>query len=88
LSADQYSHSRSGLSGNRLPTIPASPYIEQPEFVESPTHGHFQPTAPPVPEHAEMPAELAATAELTHRPHPGSGDAQIHRKPVPVYETK
>lgn len=77
---DQYlqsaNSSRSGHSGSRLPTIPASPYIEQPEFVQSPTT--FQPTAPPVPEHGELPR----TAELAHRQRPGSGGS-IQRKPVP-----
>lgn len=105
--ADQYqqnmnmSGSRSGHSGSRLPTIPASPYIEQPEFVESPTV--YQPSAPPVPEHAELlPSQLRGNhadhandinyvnhADLAHRPRPGSGDSQpnILRKPVPVYAT-
>ncbi|KAF2281294.1 uncharacterized protein EI97DRAFT_472625 [Westerdykella ornata] len=80
-SADQYANaSRSGHSGNRLPTIPASPYIEQPEFTESPTT--FHPTAPPVPEHAEL---SMSHPPLTHRSHPGSTDGAdvIHRKPVP-----
>jgi CCR4-NOT transcriptional complex subunit CAF120 len=72
--------SHSGHSGSRLPTIPASPYIEQPEFVES----TYEPTAPPVPEHAELPQFEPAT-ELAHRPRPGSGSVQ--RKPLPVYET-
>ncbi|KAF2730162.1 hypothetical protein EJ04DRAFT_474259 [Polyplosphaeria fusca] len=82
--ADQFlqsaNSSRSGHSQNRLPTIPASPYIEQPEFVESPTT-HFQPTAPPVPEHTELP-QTRSDADLAHRP--GSGSSQIPRKPVPV----
>lgn len=85
--ADQYlqsaNSSRSGHSGSRLPTIPASPYVEQPEFVESPSQ--YQPTAPPVPEHAELP-QTRQSAELAHRPRPGSGSSygsQIHRKPVP-----
>ncbi|KAF2464093.1 uncharacterized protein BDR25DRAFT_99435 [Lindgomyces ingoldianus] len=77
--ADQYLQgTANSRSGNRLPTIPASPYIEQPEFVESPIA--FQPTAPPVPEHAEMP-QPRPSLELAQRP--GSQSSQIHRKPVP-----
>ncbi|KAF2118323.1 hypothetical protein BDV96DRAFT_597168 [Lophiotrema nucula] len=83
MPADQYlqsAHSsRSGHSGNRLPTIPASPYIEQPEFVES--SATFQPAAPPVPEHGEMPP-FQPSAELAHSQRPGSGNS-INRKPVP-----
>ncbi|KAF2707475.1 hypothetical protein K504DRAFT_503716 [Pleomassaria siparia CBS 279.74] len=79
-SYDQYlqsaNSSRSGHSGNRLPTIPASPYIEQPEFVESPLV--HQPAAPPVPEHVQVPGEA-----LAHRPRPTSSGSQLHRKPLP-----
>ncbi|ORY19437.1 hypothetical protein BCR34DRAFT_582160 [Clohesyomyces aquaticus] len=79
--ADQYLQStQQSRSGNRLPTIPASPYIEQPEFVDSPAS--FQPTAPPVPEHAEMPP-FRPSLELADEQRPGSGGGQIHRKPVP-----
>jgi CCR4-NOT transcriptional complex subunit CAF120 len=86
LGYDQYLHSvnssRSGQSGNRLPTIPASPYIEQPEFVESPTV--YQPTAPTVPEHAILPQSQPILAEeLAHRPRPSSSGSQIRRKAVP-----
>jgi len=84
FAADQYlqsaNSSRSGHSGNRLPTIPASPYIEQPDFYESPTT--FQPTAPPVPEHAELPQSSPVT-ELAHRQRPDSSGSGIQRKPVP-----
>ncbi|KAF2869458.1 hypothetical protein BDV95DRAFT_609003 [Massariosphaeria phaeospora] len=100
--ADQYHQnvntSRSGHSGSRLPTIPASPYIEHSEFVESPTTA-YQPAGPPVPEHAELPAtyeyaespgsqiepELPGSypgEESEIGPRPGSG-SQMHRKPVP-----
>jgi CCR4-NOT transcriptional complex subunit CAF120 len=86
LGYDQYLHSvnnsRSGHSGNRLPTIPASPYIEQPEFVDSPTG--YQPTAPPVPEHAILPQSLPyPTEELAYRLRPSSSGSQIRRKAVP-----
>lgn len=90
FAADQYQQnmntSRSGHSGSRLPTIPASPYIEHSEFVESPTV--YQPSGPPVPEHAEMPLS-EHNADFAHRPRPGSGGSQsnIIRKPVPVYAT-
>jgi len=83
-SYDQYLHnansSRSGHLGSRLPTIPASPYIEQPEFVESPIV--YQPTAPPVPEHAEIPQSLTSD-NIAYRPRPSSSGGQLHRKPVP-----
>lgn len=83
LSADQYSSpSRSGHSGNRLPTIPASPYVEQPDTFES---HPFQPAAPPVPEHRELPTSQRL-ADL-HDSRPGSSENVIYRKPVPVYET-
>ncbi len=62
----------------RLPTIPASPYVEHPEFVNSPTV--YQPTAPPVPEHEEFP-QTRQSQELPRRPRPDSGS--IPRKPVP-----
>jgi len=85
---DQYLHSnsnsRSGHSGSRLPTIPASPYIEQPEFVESPVV--YQPVGPSVPEHSEIPQTLPSE-DLAYRQRPDSSGSQLHRKPVPVYET-
>ncbi|KAH6879107.1 hypothetical protein BKA58DRAFT_436798 [Alternaria rosae] len=65
-------------SGNRLSTIPASPYVEHSEFVDSPTG--YQPTAPSVPEHSELPPQ-PPSHELPYRPHPESGG--IPRKPVP-----
>jgi len=67
--------------GNRLSTIPASPYVEHSEFVDSPAT--YQPTAPSVPEHSELPLQ-PPSHELPYRPHPESGG--ITRKPVPVYE--
>lgn len=76
LSADQYSSP--SRSGSRLPTIPASPYVEQPDTFE--THA-FQPTAPPVPEHRELPTSQRL-AEL-HDSRPGSSENVIYRKPVP-----
>ncbi|KAF2831081.1 hypothetical protein CC86DRAFT_134654 [Ophiobolus disseminans] len=66
-------------SEHRLPTIPASPYVEHAEFVQ-PSHS-YQPVAPPVPEHAEMPQQWSQ--ELPHRPHSGSGSGYVPRKPVP-----
>jgi CCR4-NOT transcriptional complex subunit CAF120 len=83
-SADQYNSnmngSYSGHSGSRLPTIPASPYVEHSEFVDQPTV--YMPMAPPVPEHVEMP-EPQSMQELAHRQRPSSGDSQVQRKPVP-----
>jgi CCR4-NOT transcriptional complex subunit CAF120 len=69
-------------SGNRLSTIPASPYIEHSEFVDPPNA--YQPVAPPVPEHSELPQQ-SQSQELPFRPHPEHGS--IQRKPVPVYKT-
>jgi CCR4-NOT transcriptional complex subunit CAF120 len=65
-------------SGNRLSTIPASPYVEHSEFVDSPAV--YQPTAPPVPEHSELPQSFPSQ-ELLYRARPESGG--IQRKPVP-----
>lgn len=45
---------RSRQPNARLPTIPASPFIEQSE--PSPRPSYFEPAAPPVPEHGEPPA--------------------------------
>lgn len=74
-------YSRPGHSGSRLPTIPASPFVEQEQFVESPTV--YQPTAPPVPEHAELPPSRPSL-EFAQEQRPGSGGSHsIHRKPVP-----
>jgi CCR4-NOT transcriptional complex subunit CAF120 len=68
-------------SEHRLPTIPASPYVEHDEFVQQ-SHA-FQPMAPPVPEHAEAPQEQWSQT-LPHRPHSdSSGSGQVQRKPVP-----
>lgn len=67
-------------SNQRLPTIPASPYVEHAEFVDH--HNAYQPMAPPVPEHTELPRH-EYTEDLPHRPHPGSGSDQVQRKPVP-----
>lgn len=67
-------------SGSRLPTIPASPYVEHAEFVHS--SATYQPAAPPVPEHGELPQQQSSQ-ELPYRPHSGSGSGQLQRKPVP-----
>jgi CCR4-NOT transcriptional complex subunit CAF120 len=67
-------------SGSRLATIPASPYVEHAEFVQPSTM--YQPAAPPVPEHVEMPQQQWRE-ELPYRPHSGSGSGQVQRKPVP-----
>jgi CCR4-NOT transcriptional complex subunit CAF120 len=69
-------------SGNRLSTIPASPYIEHSEFVDPPAT--YQPVPPPVPEHSELPQQ-SESQELPFRPHPEN--VGIPRKPVPVYKT-
>ncbi|KAF1833306.1 hypothetical protein BDW02DRAFT_385468 [Decorospora gaudefroyi] len=65
-------------SGNRLSTIPASPYVEHSEFVEPSTV--YEPTAPSVPEHSELP-QSSPSQELPYRPRPESSG--IHRKPLP-----
>ncbi|KAI8940034.1 hypothetical protein NX059_003756 [Plenodomus lindquistii] len=65
-------------SGNRLSTIPASPYVEHSEFVQPPTA--YEPIAPPVPEHGEFP-QASPSQELPYRPRSESGGVQ--RKPVP-----
>ncbi|KAF2750872.1 hypothetical protein M011DRAFT_474364 [Sporormia fimetaria CBS 119925] len=72
--------SRSGTHGSRLPTIPASPYVEQTEYVASPAT--YQPTGPPVPEHAEIP-QSQLSADLAHPSRPDSSGNQVHRKPLP-----
>ncbi|KAL6702956.1 hypothetical protein ACN47E_000798 [Coniothyrium glycines] len=76
LNADARPPPTNNNSANRLSTIPASPYVEHAEFVGP----AYQPTAPPVPEHAELPS-APLSQELPYRPHPGSG--AFHRKPVP-----
>jgi CCR4-NOT transcriptional complex subunit CAF120 len=50
----RYHHSPSSSWGGRqqLPTIPASPYIEQDQPIMAPASS-YEPSAPPVPEHAE-----------------------------------
>lgn len=74
-------------SEQRLPTIPASPYVEHDEFVQQ-SHA-YQPTAPPVPEHAEMPQQQWSQT-LPHRPQlrggsgSDNGSSQVQRKPVPA----
>ncbi|KAF2498765.1 hypothetical protein BU16DRAFT_456083 [Lophium mytilinum] len=67
-----------GSPSKRLPTIPASPYIEQSE--PSPHASYFVPSAPPVPEHGQM-QEFAAYPGEAERP--SSDSSHIHRKPVP-----
>lgn len=92
-------NSHSGYGGNRLSTIPASPFVEQDQFVDSPNA--YKPSGPPVPEHAEMPHRqldfgiappVPEHVELPQRqldfgiaqnPHAGSGGSQVQRKPVP-----
>lgn len=65
-------------SGNRLSTIPASPYVEHSEFVQQ--QPVFLPTAQSVPEHSELP-RASPSEELPYRPRPESGGVQ--RKPLP-----
>jgi CCR4-NOT transcriptional complex subunit CAF120 len=67
-------------SGNRLPTIPASPYVEHAEFVGA--AAVYQPTAPPVPEHTELPRQRPGE-EFPYRPRSGGSGGQLQRKPVP-----
>ncbi|KAJ4345785.1 uncharacterized protein N0V89_011920 [Didymosphaeria variabile] len=73
-------NSHSGYSGNRLSTIPASPYVEQDQFVGSPAT--YQPSGPPVPEHVELPQQQG-NDDYTQNAYPGSGGGQLQRKPVP-----
>jgi CCR4-NOT transcriptional complex subunit CAF120 len=67
-------------SGSRLPTIPASPYVEHAEFVQPPAG--YEPVAPPVPEHG-VPLHVQKSRETFRRSRPGSRDGSIQRKPVP-----
>ncbi|KAF1932210.1 uncharacterized protein M421DRAFT_11702, partial [Didymella exigua CBS 183.55] len=71
---------REDRSQNRMPTIPASPYVEHAEFVQPPQG--YEPVAPPVPEHG-VPLQSQSRQELPHRPHSGSSGGPITRKPVP-----
>ncbi|KAJ9648497.1 hypothetical protein H2199_001352 [Coniosporium tulheliwenetii] len=89
--------SRTGHAGNRLPTIPASPYIDQSE--PTPTTATFQPAGPPLPEYGEPLAQdflqqsplgvSAGTGRDADPPErPGlpervSSGLSIQRKPVP-----
>lgn len=72
--------SHSGYGGNRLSTIPASPYIEHDQFVDSPVA--YRPSGPPVPEHAELP-HLQSNGRDAQPAVLVSGGSQIQRKPVP-----
>jgi CCR4-NOT transcriptional complex subunit CAF120 len=73
---------RAGHSNSRLPTIPASPFVEQEQFVESSTV--YQPTAPPVPEHTTLPILTSRPSEeSTSQTRPGTGGSQVQRKPLP-----
>ncbi|KAH7025382.1 hypothetical protein B0J12DRAFT_384705 [Macrophomina phaseolina] len=84
---------------NRLPTIPASPYIAQGE-PHSATSATFSPIGPPVPEHREVPQDyfpqqdvmgvVASQADSPNHTSPGSESPagisarhSIQRKPVP-----
>jgi CCR4-NOT transcriptional complex subunit CAF120 len=78
LSANSRPPPSNNNSDNRLSTIPASPYVEHSEFVDSPTV--YRPMAPPVPEHSELP-QMSPSQELPYRSRPESGG--IQRKPVP-----
>ncbi|KAJ4992080.1 PH domain-containing protein [Stagonosporopsis vannaccii] len=80
LNGPQRPVTRDDRSQNRMPTIPASPYVEHAEFVQPPQG--YEAVAPPVPEHG-VPLQSQARQELPHRPHSGSSGGQIHRKPVP-----
>lgn len=72
----------------RLPTIPASPYIDQAE--PSPRPSYFEPAPPPVPEHGEdeSPAppphgsELETGAPLNPELNRSGSSYNINRKPV------
>lgn len=80
LNAPQRPVTREDRSQNRMPTIPASPYVEHAEFVQPPQG--YEPVAPPVPEHG-VPLQSQTRQELPHRPHSGSSGGQVTRKPVP-----
>lgn len=81
LSANHRGYSGNPHSGNRLSTIPASPYVEQDQFVESPTV--YQSAPPAVPEHAVMPPSQSRASQESVERLPGTGGGQIHRKPLP-----
>lgn len=88
------SQQASPMQGGRLPTIPASPYIDQTESSPAPHHG-FEPAAPPVPEHGE----ILQQQQLPYRPagspnenaYGDMGGVQtpgsVNRKPVPGRST-
>lgn len=78
---------RSGPTGNRLPTIPASPYVEQNEMFSSGPNPSFSPAGPPVPEHVEIPQSQYHADEPGELHRSSSVSSQVHRKPLPVYET-
>lgn len=73
-------NSHSGYDGNRLATIPASPYVEQDQFVDSPIA--YQPLGPTVPEHAEPPQQQFQGMAISGA-HVGGESSQLQRKPVP-----
>ncbi|KAF2636172.1 hypothetical protein P280DRAFT_410149 [Massarina eburnea CBS 473.64] len=68
---------RTGHSSSRLPTIPASPFVEQDQFVISPQ-------APRVPEHTVLPTvQSRSSQESAQSSSPGTGGSQLQRKPLP-----
>lgn len=73
---------RSGQTGNRLPTIPASPYVEQPEFSPGP-NASFSPAGPPVPEHAEVPQSQHHTDQRDELDPTSDGSGRVDHKPLP-----
>lgn len=72
---------------DRLPTIPASPYVPQ-GTPQTATSATFSPTGPPVPEHKEFPSyfppdALAAQTDHGHIVEKPPAQGVVARKPLP-----
>ncbi|KAK8225910.1 hypothetical protein IWZ00DRAFT_117729 [Phyllosticta capitalensis] len=72
---------------DRLPTIPASPYVPQ-GTPQTATSATFSPTGPPVPEHKEFPSyfppdAIAAQANHGHVAETAPTQGAVARKPLP-----
>lgn len=80
LNAQGAYNSYSGYPGNRLSTIPASPFVEQDQFMGSPAT--YEPSGPPVPEHVELPMRQN-NIDYAQGAYLESEGNRIQRKPVP-----
>ncbi|KAF1989592.1 hypothetical protein K402DRAFT_401707 [Aulographum hederae CBS 113979] len=67
---------------SRLPTIPASPYVDQVE--PSPKRSYFEPAGPTVPEHSESSTPVQQVNAMPPPPLERSGSSfSVQRKPLP-----